>query len=663
LASKRAKIAIVGAGQSGLQLGIGLLKNDYAVTLISDRSSEDILNGYITSSQGMFHNALENERTLEINFWEQQTPGNSTVSLRIADATFEKPQIQWQGFLNHPFQSVDQRIKFSTWLEAFKDFGGEVSRKRATAQDLENLSNSHDLVIVATGKGELSQYFNIDPAKTKFLKPMRKLACFYVNGIKPNKNPGVCVNVIPGIGEYFSLPGLSLNGICEMVLFEAIPGGAFDCFDNLASNEAHLTLIQKLLEKYVPWEAKRIEKLSLADPKGKLFSQYAPIVRKPIAELGNGNYIFGMGDVVAPNDPIGGQGANNASHCADAYLHAILNNEETNFTKNWMQNTYDEFWKYVEKPTTWSNMLLTAPKPHVIALLSAASQNQKLANRLANGFNQMDDLFPWILNEEATLNMIKQYDNSAPQTTAGNKPSNVSYIHAEGPGVNLNTLLEENKQFEASFSQSPIMQLIHSQDIQIPEVKTRMLDCIQLFSNHFQKCVMLRHILTEKESFKKITQEHLDEEYNHNVALLIDRNYRAPIWDPILEASSSWFTWKMLSLDNTEKTLLMHLILEASADIFFQKAHEVMKQQNTTEYFGIHAEVDEDHASMGTKLLENLRAEDYNDLLIVQQQGWSMLYTACNRIATLCGETKQAQVVKKIQSTNDTIRNLALGAV
>ncbi|HKT68900.1 MAG TPA: NAD(P)-binding domain-containing protein, partial [Terriglobales bacterium] len=63
------KIAIIGGGQSGLQLALGLLKNKYEVTVVSNRPPEQILKGRVTSSQFMFHDSLQNERDLEINFW------------------------------------------------------------------------------------------------------------------------------------------------------------------------------------------------------------------------------------------------------------------------------------------------------------------------------------------------------------------------------------------------------------------------------------------------------------------------------------------------------------------------------------------------------------------------------------------------------------------
>jgi 2-polyprenyl-6-methoxyphenol hydroxylase-like FAD-dependent oxidoreductase len=66
------RIAIIGAGQSGLQLGLALLNASYEVTLYSDRSAEEIRNGHVMSSQCMFDSALETERDLGLNYWEEE---------------------------------------------------------------------------------------------------------------------------------------------------------------------------------------------------------------------------------------------------------------------------------------------------------------------------------------------------------------------------------------------------------------------------------------------------------------------------------------------------------------------------------------------------------------------------------------------------------------
>lgn len=199
----------------------------------------------------------------------------------------------------------------------------------------------------------------------------------------------------------------------------------------------------------------------------------------------------------------------------------------------------------------------------------------------------------------------------------------------------LNYILSKNAAYAQDFQQSSLMQLIQDSTMQNNKSRKRLLDCIQVFSNYFQKTVMLRRVLNDNAHYIKIAQAHLAEEFGHDMSLMQDRNNQEPIWDPILDASSAWFSWKMLTLDNHEKTLLVHLVLEVSANIFFVKAHEIMLKYNETDYFKIHAEVDDEHAAMGISLLQDLTPAQYTSLVIVQQQGWDVLNIVCARIAEL----------------------------
>ena len=75
------RITIVGGGQAGLQLEIGLRQKNIEVSLVSNRKPDDIRNGKVTSSQGMFDDALQSERDLGINFWEPECPNLDGVGL------------------------------------------------------------------------------------------------------------------------------------------------------------------------------------------------------------------------------------------------------------------------------------------------------------------------------------------------------------------------------------------------------------------------------------------------------------------------------------------------------------------------------------------------------------------------------------------------------
>ena len=404
-------IAIVGAGQASLQLALGLISKGHRITLVTDRDATSILNGHIMSSQGMFDMALQFERDLGIDFWQNIAPQNKSLTLTIAVPQTTEIGIQWKGLLNKPFQSIDQRIKFSRWLDELAKRGGEIHIESASIDTLENLANSHDLTIVGTGKGKLSHLFKRDTDISIHLTPPRILSCLYVQGMEPiSSNPGVRPSLIPGIGEYFTMPGLSIHGPCEMMLFEGIPGGPFDCWHNIQSPEQQLEKAIALLKQYIPWEAKRCNQLTLIDNKATLIGSYVPEVRESIHQLKSGKIVFGMADAVVLNDPIAGQGANNASKCAQIYMQSIMENEGNRYNAEWMLNTFEKYWENAQWSTALSNLLLKPPEPHVIQLLATAVRNPLLANMIANGFEEPSTLFPWIRSENETAAVIKEFE-------------------------------------------------------------------------------------------------------------------------------------------------------------------------------------------------------------------------------------------------------------
>lgn len=99
------KIAIVGAGQAGLQLGIGLLRHGYEVVITSNQTGEQIYNGRVTSSQCMFDRALQNERDIGLNFWEGEVPVEGIQFALIPPGA--GTVMKWSSRLDAPAQAID----------------------------------------------------------------------------------------------------------------------------------------------------------------------------------------------------------------------------------------------------------------------------------------------------------------------------------------------------------------------------------------------------------------------------------------------------------------------------------------------------------------------------------------------------------------------------
>ncbi len=389
------RVAIVGAGQSGLQLGLGLLGSGYEVTLVSNRTAEQIATGPVLSSQCMFESALQTERALDLDGWADTCPAVDGLSLAVPSPDGGK-SIDWSARLDWPAQSVDQRLKVPAWMEEFTRRGGELEVREADLERLERYAGSHDLVVVATGKGTLANLFARDTEKSPYDSPQRALALTYVTGMEPRpEHSAVCFNLAPGVGEYFVFPALTTSGPCEIMVFEGLPGGPMDCWADVRSPSEHLARSLELLERFFPWEAARCREVALTDPDGVLTGRLTPTVRRPVGRLPSGAAVLGMADAVVLNDPVTGQGSNNAAKCAEIYLAALLE-QGRDFDERFMQRTFDRYWRgYAQWVVSWTNALLAPPQPHVLRLFESAQEVPALAETIANGFDDPRIFYPW----------------------------------------------------------------------------------------------------------------------------------------------------------------------------------------------------------------------------------------------------------------------------
>lgn len=404
------KITIIGGGQSGLQLGIGLLKKGYKVRVVQNRSAEEIEKGKVLSSQCMFHNAVQNERDLGIDFWSDTCPPVEGINFMVPSPdTPSAKVVDWVGRLDRNAYSVDQRVKIPRWMAEFEKLGGTITIKDAGISDLELYARQDDLVVVASGKGEIGRLFERDAEKSAYDKPMRALALTYVTGMTPRPvHSAVCFNLIPGVGEYFVFPALTTTGACEIMVFEGVPGGPMDCWGDVRTPAEHLATSKRILETFLPWEADRCRNVELTDDNGILAGRFPPTIRHPVGTLPSGRHVLGLGDAVCLNDPITGQGSNNASKAAAVYLKRILDHGDRPFDATWMQGTFDTFWDYAQWVVTWTNMLLLPPPPFILEIMGTAGAVPSLAHRMANGFDDPRDFFPWFADPNAAASYLAE---------------------------------------------------------------------------------------------------------------------------------------------------------------------------------------------------------------------------------------------------------------
>jgi hypothetical protein len=197
----------------------------------------------------------------------------------------------------------------------------------------------------------------------------------------------------------------------------------------------------------------------------------------------------------------------------------------------------------------------------------------------------------------------------------------------------LDHLLARNQARIAAFSRGELLTLVsHPEALDAPS-RERLLHCLQTWSDFFQRLLHLRAALTVDLEQQRVAVEHLAEELGHNDNL---RNQRSSAHidctDATLQAAMHWFKHAMMVGSDFERTLLMHLVLEASGEIFFKQAAAVFDDMP---YFREHSEDDGDHAAYGVDLLRRAPATLMPALEQALESGWDMMTLLCDRMAQL----------------------------
>lgn len=403
------RIGIVGAGVAGLQLGLLLQKHGISATVYTDRSPDQQRASRLLNTVGRSPLTRARERELGVNHWD--TVGNvRAMHLYIHG---EQP-LAFRGDLAEPWSFVDMRLYLATLLEDFIARGGDVVVGALRGEDVAKLGEQHELVVVASGRGSLIELFPRVPEHSPYTSPQRLLCAGLYDGIRPIAE-GMNFNIAPGHGEIFQAPMYTSGGLQGALLFEAIPGGAFEVLTRLRYDDdprRFEATVLDVLREHAPNIYARIDpaQFALTRPLDLLQGAITPTVRRGYIPLGNGRFALAIGDVGVVNDPITGQGANLASHSAWVLGHAIL--EDFAFDERFCQVVERRIWEQAQSVSEWTNFMLQPPAPYVIDLMVAAAQNQSIANAFANNFATPQRNWSILASPERTTAFLRTFQPS-----------------------------------------------------------------------------------------------------------------------------------------------------------------------------------------------------------------------------------------------------------
>jgi Styrene monooxygenase A putative substrate binding domain len=379
-------IGIVGSGIAGLHLGLFLQQEGRDATIYSDRSPDQIRTSRLPSLVVRFDHTLERERALGVNHWDFPDFGVFGVRTHID----LRPPIVWSGSFKRAASGVDMRIYQSTLLEDFTERSGKVILGELHASDVVRLSDQHDLMVIASGRGSLTEMFRRDFVRSPYNRPQRLLTAAFYRGLDFPEPLGVTQAISPGNGEIFQAPFTSFEGRVCTIMVEAIPGQAFEVIAHVRYEndpKKFEAAMLDLLREHAPpiYERVNLKEFGVTRPLDVLQGAITPTVRRGYAPLGNGKFAMALGDVHILNDPIAAQGANMASRCAWLVGESLL--RDRSLDETFCRETEKQLWDVGRPATEWTNMMLQPPPPHVLELFVEAAENKPLADELIENFN------------------------------------------------------------------------------------------------------------------------------------------------------------------------------------------------------------------------------------------------------------------------------------
>ena len=385
-------IGIIGGGVGGTHLGLFLLQHGVSATIYSSKTPAQHLSSRITNVVCRSGTTRARERALGIDFWDAAAP-----DLEQFVVTVNGPRpLSFAGALDPPTHVVDMRIYWARLLEEFAQRGGSLVFRTLDAADVEELSTRHDLVVVASGRGALSNLFARIPEHSPFQNPQRLVLAALVRGVTYPAPLGFQAIVNRGQGEILEFPLHSFEPGLTALGIEAAPGGAFEVlstFHKSRFDEARAgfeATLLALLRDYAPSVYARIDtaRFAFARPLDIGYIAITPTVRRGYARLPNGRTVLALGDAHITIDPVTGQGANKASHAAFVAGAAIC--ESAVFDDDFCAAVSARMCEHALPVSDACNARLMPPAQHVAELLAAAARNQAVADFYTGSFNNPD---------------------------------------------------------------------------------------------------------------------------------------------------------------------------------------------------------------------------------------------------------------------------------
>jgi len=406
-------IAIIGAGIAGLHLGLWLQTHGIQPTVYAEHPPEQLRSARLPSTAAFYGTVRAHMRELGIAHWDDPDTSTRAFDFGIKDM----PHFGFRVPVVPPMQFIDMRVYLPQLLADFTSRGGTVITSGALdAPALTRLAEGHELIVVASGRGELASIFPRVPERSPYTTPQRRIMAGLFHGIRLPAERCFTQRIVASVGEICEFQLLAQGGAVSALLIFAIPGGALDGITHLRYEDdpaAFNGAVLALLREYAPAICERIEDPSLFGALGPLELRQGgivPVVRRGVCELRPGRHALALGDAHVTMDPLTAQGANaaaKAAHLLSGLLAAQIHNGAA-LDGAFCTGVEQRLWELLQPFAEWNNAALAPPAPHLFALIAAAAQNASVATEFTANFDDPKRQWEILRSPENTAAFINR---------------------------------------------------------------------------------------------------------------------------------------------------------------------------------------------------------------------------------------------------------------
>lgn len=401
-------VGIVGAGIAGLHLALYLQKHGVESTIYTDRRPEEYRDARLLNTVAHHATTLARETELGVNHWSDPDDHYNYHDhwLNVPDPG----PLHFSGYFKSPSRALDYRIYLPRLMEDYANRGGKIEYRRIEEADIAPLSEKHDVLAVAVGKGPMGAMFDANPNETPFQAPQRRLCVGLYSGVSNTDPKNVTMSITPGVGELICIPTITFDGIGHALLMENLPDGPMAHLGQMKYDDnpkAFLQAVLAELEQHHTGVFDRIDqtRFDLCQPQDMLQGGVVPTVRKTHVQMDNGTYAVAVGDVHCTVDPVNGQGANIASYSAFVLGEEIV--KAPVLDRRFIERTDRRREDRVLGAARWTNLMMGPPSEELQMLLGAMSQNRALCDEFTQNFNAPEDQWDRLSSPERIRHWVE----------------------------------------------------------------------------------------------------------------------------------------------------------------------------------------------------------------------------------------------------------------